>query len=98
MRSKRSIFGAPEARSVEIPQPSDGDTDKGNIRREAGGSSTLDFRTKSGGTASSGGTTGIGPGATYEWRGSFFPVDPNTGVEMFQTKDIQDYLRKTYGA
>ncbi len=53
---------------------------KGNIRREAGGSPTLDFRTKSGGTTSSGGTTGIGPGATYEWRGSFFPLDPNTGV------------------
>ena len=53
---------------------------KGNIRREAGGSPTLDFRTKSGGTTSSGGTTGIGPGATYEWRDSFFPTDPNTGV------------------
>ena len=24
--------------------------------------------------------TGIGAGATYEWRGSFFPTDPNTGV------------------
>ena len=53
---------------------------KGNIRREAGRSPTLDFRTKSGGTTTSGGTTGIGPGATYEWRDSFFPVDPNTGV------------------
>ena len=53
---------------------------KGNIRREAGGSPTLDFRAKSGGTTSSGGTTGIGPGATYEWRSSFFPTDPNTGV------------------
>ncbi len=31
---------------------------KGNIRREAGGTPTLDFRTKSGGTTSSGGTTG----------------------------------------
>ena len=25
-------------------------------------------------------------------------VDPNTGVDMFQTKDIQEYLRETYGA
>jgi len=25
-------------------------------------------------------------------------VDPNTGVDMFQSKDIQDYLRETYGA
>jgi len=25
-------------------------------------------------------------------------VDPNTGVDMFQTKDIQAYLRETYGA
>ena len=53
---------------------------KGSIRREAGGSPMLDFRMKSGGTTSSGTTAGIGPGATYEWRGSFFPVDPNTGV------------------
>jgi hypothetical protein len=53
---------------------------KGSIRREAGGSPTLDFRTKSGGITSSGGTSGIGPGATYEWRSSFFPLDPNTGV------------------
>ncbi len=53
---------------------------KGNIRREAGGSPTPGFRTKSGGTTSSGGTTGIGPGTTYEWRGSFFPTNPNTGV------------------
>ena len=27
-----------------------------------------------------------------------FIVDPNTGVEMFQTRKIQKYLRKTYGA
>lgn len=27
-----------------------------------------------------------------------FIVDPNTGVEMFETKDIQEYLRETYGA
>jgi glutathione S-transferase len=27
-----------------------------------------------------------------------FIIDPNTGTEMFQTKDIQDYLRATYGA
>jgi glutaredoxin len=25
-------------------------------------------------------------------------VDPNTGVDMFQTRDIQAYLRETYGA
>jgi glutathione S-transferase len=25
-------------------------------------------------------------------------VDPNTGTEMFETRHIQDYLRKTYGA
>ncbi len=25
-------------------------------------------------------------------------VDPNTGVDMFETKDIQAYLRETYGA
>ena len=25
-------------------------------------------------------------------------IDPNTGVAMFETRDIQDYLRKTYGA
>ena len=25
-------------------------------------------------------------------------VDPNTGVDMYQTKDIQEYLRETYGA
>jgi glutathione S-transferase len=25
-------------------------------------------------------------------------VDPNTGVSMFETKDIKAYLRKTYGA
>ena len=41
---------------------------------------TLDSRTKSGGTTSCGGTTGIAPGATYKWRGSFFPGDPHTGV------------------
>ena len=27
-----------------------------------------------------------------------FIVDPNTGVEMFETKEIQKYLRDTYGA
>ncbi len=27
-----------------------------------------------------------------------FIVDPNTQIEMFQTKDIQNYLRETYGA
>jgi len=27
-----------------------------------------------------------------------FIVDPNTGVEMFETKEIQEYLRETYGA
>jgi len=27
-----------------------------------------------------------------------FIVDPNTGIEMFQTKKIQEYLRETYGA
>jgi len=25
-------------------------------------------------------------------------VDPNTGVDMFQSKDVQAYLRETYGA
>jgi hypothetical protein len=25
-------------------------------------------------------------------------VDPNTGVEMYQTRDIQNYLHETYGA
>jgi len=25
-------------------------------------------------------------------------VDPNTGVDMYQAKDIQEYLRETYGA
>ena len=25
-------------------------------------------------------------------------VDPNTGVDMYQTRDIQEYLRETYGA
>jgi hypothetical protein len=25
-------------------------------------------------------------------------VDPNTGTDMFQTKDIKEYLRNTYGA
>jgi glutathione S-transferase len=25
-------------------------------------------------------------------------VDPNTGISMFETRNIQDYLRKTYGA
>jgi len=24
--------------------------------------------------------------------------DPNTGVEMYQSKDVIEYLRKTYGA
>lgn len=27
-----------------------------------------------------------------------FLHDPNTGVDMFQSKDIIEYLRKTYGA
>jgi glutathione S-transferase len=25
-------------------------------------------------------------------------IDPNTGIALFETRDIQVYLRKTYGA
>lgn len=65
---------------MEMPRLAAPDHGLADVQMRKPPSPTLDFRTKSGGTTSSGGTTGIGPGETYEWRGSFFPVDPNTGV------------------
>ncbi len=53
---------------------------KGNIRRGAGSTPTVDFRAKSSSTTGSGETTGISVGASYVWAGSNFPTDPNLGT------------------
>jgi hypothetical protein len=51
----------------------------GLLQRSDAGARTVDFRTKSSATTSSGADTGITPATTQAWNGSTFVADPNTG-------------------
>jgi hypothetical protein len=53
---------------------------KANVTRSDSGARTVDLRMKSGATTGSGNTTGISPALSPGIIGSYFPVDPNTGV------------------
>lgn len=53
---------------------------KGRVTKTDSGARTLDLRTKSGATTSSGSAAGQAPSLTYNYIASYFNTDPNTGV------------------
>lgn len=53
---------------------------KALVARSDAGARTVDLRTKSGVTSSSGDITGLSPATSYGFLGSHFDIDPDTGV------------------
>jgi len=53
---------------------------KGRVVKTDAGIRTLDMRTKSGATSSSGNLTALQPLVTYSYVSSYFQTDPNTGI------------------
>jgi len=53
---------------------------KANVAKSDSGARTVDLRTKSVSTSSSGSNTGLAPLTTYSFLASYFTVDPATGV------------------
>lgn len=53
---------------------------KGRIAKSDSGARTIDLRTKSGATTSSGNVAGQAPSLTYQYLSSYFLTDPNTSA------------------